>query len=136
MDIKNPLNVDTVNGPKGAAMFLEERWTEIARSLRFSKRELQLTRAIFNEDTDFAIAHTLGLSRHTVHTYCRRLYRKLRVTNRVSLVLRVVQTGQALSLSQGSKVEQPSPGPFPADGRGWQTCPRISSALPPLQGAC
>jgi DNA-binding CsgD family transcriptional regulator len=81
-------------------MFSEARWAKIARTLDLSKRELEMTLAIFNDDTEFAIASTLGLSRHTVHAHCRRLYQKLGVTNRVNLVLLVVENGHDVKSAQ------------------------------------
>ena len=75
--------------PLGAAMFSEQAWGEISRSLKLSGRELQIVREVFDDHTEFAIANNLNLSPHTVHTHCERLYHKLAVTNRVKLVLRV-----------------------------------------------
>jgi DNA-binding CsgD family transcriptional regulator len=46
--------------------------------------------AVFDDQKETAIAANLGISTHTVHTHLERLYRKLRVSSRVSLVVRVV----------------------------------------------
>lgn len=79
-----------LRGPLGAAMFSDQAWEEIARSFKLSRRELQVTKDIFDDLTESAIAAHYGVSPHTVHTYCERLYNKLAVTGRVKLVLRVV----------------------------------------------
>ena len=58
-------------------------------SLRLSKREAQIVSALFDDKKEAAIATHLGISRHTVHTYTERLYRKMGVSSRVGLVRRV-----------------------------------------------
>ena len=77
--------------PLGSAMFPGEEWTRIARALTLTKREIQIVSGIFDDDTEFAIAANLGISRRTVHTHCERLYLKLGVHDRVNLILRVIE---------------------------------------------
>jgi DNA-binding NarL/FixJ family response regulator len=86
----------------GAAMFSEQAWREIARSLKLSGQELQIVRGVFDDCTEFAIANNLRVSPHTVHTHCERLYHKLAVTDRVKLVLRVMDEFIALTVAPGS----------------------------------
>jgi len=88
--------------PLGAAMFSEQAWREIARSLKLSGQELQIVRGVFDDHTEFAIANNLNVSPHTVHTHCERLYHKLAVTDRVKLVLRVMDEFIALTVAPGS----------------------------------
>ena len=83
-------------------MFSEQAWSEIARSLRLSPRELQILRGIFDDHTEFAIAVDLGISPHTVHTHIDRLHRKLAVVDRVTLILRVVEELLVLTVAPGS----------------------------------
>ena len=85
--------------PSGAAMFSEQAWREIARSLKLSGQELQIVRKVFDDYTEFAIASNLHVSPHTVHTHCERLYHKLAVTDRVKLVLRVMDEFLALTVA-------------------------------------
>lgn len=82
---------DLLPPPPGAALFNEATWERVAQALRLSGRELQVVRAVFDECTEFAIAEDLRIAPRTVHMHFERLYRKLRVTNRVGLVLRVLQ---------------------------------------------
>ncbi|HUJ11840.1 MAG TPA: helix-turn-helix transcriptional regulator [Verrucomicrobiae bacterium] len=89
-----------------SAMFSEQAWQEIARSLALSPRELQIVRGIFNDHTEFAIAADLGMSVHTVHTHIHRLHRKLGVTDRVGLILRV--TNEFLTLTAAPESTLPS----------------------------
>jgi DNA-binding NarL/FixJ family response regulator len=78
-------------------MFSEQAWSEIARSLELSPRELQIVRGVFDDRTEFAVAADLGISPHTVHTHIERLHQKLSVADRVELVLRV--TNEFLTLT-------------------------------------
>ena len=86
----------------GSAIFTDLAWGEIARALKLSRRELQIVRGVFDDRTEFAIAAELGISPHTVHTHFERLHRKLGVTDRVALVLRVMAEFVALTLSPGT----------------------------------
>jgi DNA-binding NarL/FixJ family response regulator len=90
--------------PLGAAMFSEQAWREIARSLKLSGQELQIVRGVFDDCTEFAIANNLNVSPHTVHTHCERLYHKLTVTDRVKLVLRVIDEFLALTAASGTSL--------------------------------
>ncbi len=83
-------------------MFSEQAWAEIARSLRLSGQELQIVRGVFDDCTEFAIADNLKVSPHTVHTHFERLHHKLAVTDRVGLVLRVMDEFFTLTVAKGS----------------------------------
>ena len=85
-------------------MFSELAWGQIARSLKLSGQELQVVRGIFDDRIEAAIADNLKVSPHTVHTYCERLYRKLGVTGRVKLVLRVVDEYMVLTHARETKL--------------------------------
>ena len=76
----------------GQEAFSNEAWRQLARSLGLSKRESQIVPALFDDNKESAIATQLGISRHTVHTYTERLYRKMGVSSRVGLVRRGVAT--------------------------------------------
>jgi DNA-binding CsgD family transcriptional regulator len=80
----------------GSAMFGEQAWAEISRGLNLSGRELQIVRGIFDDRIEIAIAADIGISPHTVRTHLRRLHRKLGVTNRVQLILRITNEFLAL----------------------------------------
>lgn len=86
----------------GASMFSGRAWEEIQRSLKLSGRELQLVRGVFDDQTESCIAAELGISSHTVHTYFERLHHKLAVTDRVELVLRVMNGFLTLTASSNS----------------------------------
>ncbi len=77
--------------PLGSAMFCEHAWEQIARNLSLSGRELEIVRGTFDDETDLGIAQHIGISLHTVHTHVERLHRKLAITDRPQLLLRVMQ---------------------------------------------
>ncbi len=64
-------------------------WRSIAGALSLSARELQFVQGVFRGDSERMIADHLGISRHTVHTYSDRVYRKLHISGRTELVVRV-----------------------------------------------
>jgi len=68
-----------------------QTWSALARALRLSTRELQIVVCMIENrlETDVQIAEVLGISPHTVHTHLERLFRKLDVTSRSHLILRV-----------------------------------------------
>ena len=64
-------------------------WSTIASGLQLSDRELQIIQGLFDGGSEAAVAKRLCLSGHTVHSHLRRVYRKLKVSNRTGLALRV-----------------------------------------------
>lgn len=94
------------SGRFGSEMLSNEAWIAIARKCELSPRELQIVRGIFENQTDDAMASNLGISRHTIHTYLGRLFRKLDATTRTQVVLRVMQ--QFLILSSTTERELPA----------------------------
>jgi DNA-binding CsgD family transcriptional regulator len=92
-------------GSPGSALFSEQTWNGIVERLRLSHREGEIVRRVFDDETEFAIAAELGISPHTVHTHFERLHHKLGVTDRVQLVLSIMQ--------EGLRPNGPSNGPPP-----------------------
>ncbi len=65
-------------------------WQSLRESLRLSPREVEITQYVLAGEKGGNIAESLGISRHTVDTYLRRLYTKLDVSSRQQLILRVL----------------------------------------------
>lgn len=63
------------------------------RKVLLSGRELEIARWISEGKSNSTIAEILGISRHTVDTYVKRIYAKLDVTDRVSAALRSMSAG-------------------------------------------
>jgi DNA-binding NarL/FixJ family response regulator len=72
---------------------------EIARSLKLTPRELQIVRATFDDRKESAIATELSIAPRTVHTHIERLHRKLEVSDRLQLVLRIMLEFLKLTIS-------------------------------------
>ena len=66
-----------------------DAWLDISRSLQLSEREAQVVGLILRDESESGIATQLGISSHTVHTHLERLYRKLNVTSRCQVVVRI-----------------------------------------------
>lgn len=103
------MNEDRANRYKpanaaSATVLTEQEWANLATALCLSPRELQIVGCVFDDLKDGAIAERLRISTHTVRTHFERLYRKLEVSSRSALVVRVfmecislVRTGQPFS---------------------------------------
>ena len=77
----------------------EHAWTELARARKLSPRKLQVCRGIFEDLTQSAIASNLGISRDTVHSYCRQIFEQLAARSRGRLMMRIIEEFFALILS-------------------------------------
>ncbi len=80
---------DQVHGWK-SSVIPTAAWKSLGESLRLSPREVEIIQFVFADEKDGNIAGSLGISRHTVDTYLRRLYAKLNVSSRPQLILRVI----------------------------------------------
>jgi DNA-binding CsgD family transcriptional regulator len=79
-------------------MLSDLAWLEVARSLRLTKRELQIVQGVFDNLPKTGIAGRFKISEHTVHTHLNRLFKKLAVTTRTDLVLCIME--QMISLTR------------------------------------
>jgi len=90
------------------SLLSDEQWRSITRSLKLSGREFEIVRSILSDPTEASIALQLGMSEHTVHTHLERLYRKLGVSSRCQLIVRIFAEYLSLESSSGWRV--PGPG--------------------------
>ena len=88
--------LETGVGRSGARLFEPVTWLVLGQELRLSSRELQIVQQVFDDRREETIASLLGISPHTVNTHLQRLYRKLGVSSRTALILRVVAAYMAL----------------------------------------
>jgi ATP/maltotriose-dependent transcriptional regulator MalT len=89
---------DTRRKLRAASLLTDQAWLEIARTLRLTKREVQIVQGVFDNLPKTGIARRLQISDHTVHTHLNRLFTKLAVTTRTELVLRIME--QMLNLTR------------------------------------
>jgi len=106
----------------GAAMLSLRAWNAVAITLRITARELEIIQGVFDNLTEAGIARRLQVTEHTVHTHLNRLFKKLHVTTRTELVLRVMQEMLALTVS----AESPLP----------PICPRFAAGTCCLHSPC
>lgn len=78
-----------VSAERRSSFLSDEKWNAISHRLRLSPREFEIVRCIVDGSSEADAARTLSMSTHTVHTHLERLYRKLDVSNRSDLVVRV-----------------------------------------------
>ena len=76
---------------RGASLLSDGAWVSIGLTLGLSKRELQIVQSVFDNLPETGIAKRFGISGHTVHTHLNRVFKKLDVTTRTELVLRIME---------------------------------------------
>ncbi len=84
------------NGDSRKPLLDDHQWDAIATRLRLSARELEIVRCIFGGDKETKIAADIGISRHTVHSHVKRMYRKLEIRDHAELAVRVFETYVAM----------------------------------------
>lgn len=55
-------------------------------TFNLTNREIEILKAIVDDDTEYAIAMNLGISEHTVRTHVKNIYKKLQVHSRGAVV--------------------------------------------------
>ena len=70
----------------------EAAWERLADRLSLSPREIQIVRAMLDDQKELAIAHRLKMSPHTVHTHTERLHGKLCVSSRSEMIIKILTT--------------------------------------------
>ena len=89
------------------------RWSAIAGALALSGRELDVVQSILEGQDDESTARALGISIHTVHTHTDRLHRKLHVSNRAELILRIF--AEYVALTEEGEGRRPNADPVAPD---------------------
>jgi DNA-binding CsgD family transcriptional regulator len=87
----------------------EAQWRAIAQLLRLSDREAQILRYACYDDSVLVMAQRMRLSRHTVHTYRERVFRKLGVRSLCQVVSLAFAAFVHLSGASGSDRGDPLP---------------------------
>lgn len=80
----------------GSYLISDIQWKKISFLLGISEREQEVCRLLFEGITREEIANKMDIKVRTVRHYLERLHTKLRVNNRVALVLRIIQVRDAL----------------------------------------
>ena len=89
--------------PEVASCISGQAWANTIAALGLSRRESEIVSCMLaGIDDEAAIADRLGVSRHTVHTYLERLYRKLRVGTRCQALAAVFVAYAQIGVRPGS----------------------------------
>lgn len=89
---RNPLEkTGAANARPGSEMLSTWQWDLTADKLRLTRREKEVCKELFEGNTRNEIADHLGIKPRTVRHYMEHIHQKLAVTNRVGVVLRIIQ---------------------------------------------
>ena len=75
----------------GTQLLTAQQWQDVGEFLNISQRERQVCQLLFEGQTRQAIADALGIKNRTVRHHMEQLHAKLKVGERVGVVLRIVQ---------------------------------------------
>ena len=75
----------------GSGMLTTSQWDVTADKLRLTRREKEVCKELFEGNTRNEIAEHLGIKPRTVRHYMEHIHQKLAVSNRVGVVLRIIQ---------------------------------------------
>jgi DNA-binding CsgD family transcriptional regulator len=78
-------------------MLTEQQWETTATQLRLTRREKEVCKELFDGYTRNEIADHLGIKPRTVRHYMEHIHQKLAVSNRVGVVLRLIQIRDRIS---------------------------------------
>lgn len=85
----------------------EKHWAYIQRRYHMSPRELQVAKLVCRGFSNGDIAMELKIKHGTAKTHLRNIYRRVRVKNKIAMLLRVVD--QATKFSARSGITPPIP---------------------------
>ncbi|MEM8680215.1 MAG: LuxR C-terminal-related transcriptional regulator [Planctomycetota bacterium] len=85
-------------GQPSDGLIATSQWTEIAGAIGLSPRECEVAQLLFQGRTRQQIAEQLQITPRTVRHYLESLHDKLDVTNRVGVVLRLIQVRDRLPI--------------------------------------
>jgi DNA-binding CsgD family transcriptional regulator len=120
-------NAEDINGdefrfnPPRLDLFDKKHWSYIQRYYHMSPRELQVAELICKGFDNDEIGKTLKIKAGTVKTHIRNIYRRIRVKNRIAMLLKFASC--ASEVSAKSRITPPIVG----------TKNRVKKALPRLE---
>ena len=101
-------NIDNSLFKRPTVALLDERqWSYLQKRFHMSPRELQVARLICEGVGNEDIAKALKIKHGTVKTHLRNIYRRVRVKNKITMLLKFVDA--ALKFSVKSKITPPIP---------------------------
>lgn len=97
MAIKHTINAGRHDGELPSLPMTQSTWQAIAKTLEFSPQQFRIVELILRGQQDKDIATELGLSIFTVRTYIKRIFARIDVHDRLSLVLCIFSMAQELT---------------------------------------
>ena len=85
----------------------EEHWFHIQRRYHMSPREVQVAKLVCRGFSNGEIAKNLRIKQGTAKTHLRNIYRRVRVKNKISMLLKIVD--QATKFSAKAGITPPIP---------------------------
>ena len=79
----------------------DKHWLYIQRRYHLTDRELQIAKLICRGFNNVYIAAKLRITHGTVKTHIRNIYRRVRIRNKIQMVLKFVDTATKLSAKSG-----------------------------------
>ncbi len=98
---------DSVFRTPRIALLKQEHWSYIKRHYNMSRREIQVAELICMGFSNEEVAEDLKIRPGTVKTHLRNIYRRIRVRNKIAMLLKVVD--QATKFSAISGITPPAP---------------------------
>ncbi len=89
------------------ALLDEKHWLHIRQRYHMSPRELEIAKLICQGCNNEEIAGDLKITRGTVKTHVRNIYRRIRVRNKIAMLLKFVEN--AIKFSAKSGITPPVP---------------------------
>lgn len=83
-----PVSKDPFLKQSEVVLFDENHWSYLQKRYRITPRELQITKFICQGFNNEQIANALRIKNGTVKTHLRNVYRRVRVRNKILLLLR------------------------------------------------
>jgi len=91
----------------GSEMLSQMQWTVTAEKLRLTNREIEVCQELFEGNTRNEIADHLGIKPRTVRHYMEHIHQKLAVSNRVGVVLRIIQMRDQIDVNEDETNSKP-----------------------------
>lgn len=84
------------------ALLNEQHWLHIQRRYHMSPRELQVARLVCQGLNNEEIAGDLRIRHGTVKTHIRNIYRRIRVKNKIAMLLKFISDASKFSAKSGT----------------------------------
>jgi len=89
------------------ALLDERQWSYLQKRFHMSPREVQVARLVCEGFNNEDIARALKIKHGTVKTHLRNIYRRVRVKNKITMLLKFVNAAPKFSVK--SKITPPIP---------------------------